>query len=109
MKFYCLNFVNDDALPALPLHTVMNDDAFIATSCYFCFLNWVILIFLLFDNVIDIICNIIVGFVCGLFMMVLVLVLVMVSGVKFFGSDRWWCVWCTDMVGSSLWMEVLGQ
>ena len=60
-----------------------DDDAFTATSCYFCFLNWVILIFLLFDNVIDFICNIIVGFVCGLFMMVLVLVLVMVSGVKF--------------------------
>ena len=60
-------------------------------------------------TIIDFICNIIVGFVCGLFMMVLVLVLVMVSGVKFFGSDRWWCVWCTDMVGSSLWMEVLGQ
>ena len=102
--------MNGDALPALPLHTVMNDDVFTATSCYFCFLNWAILIFsIFFDNVIDFICNIIVGFVCGLFMMVLVLVLVMVSGVKFFGNDRWWCVWCTDMVGSSLLMVVLGQ
>ena len=39
VKFYCLNFVNDDALPALPLHTLMNDDAFTATSYSFYFLN----------------------------------------------------------------------